>query len=406
MTTLPVYARRTVSFTTIGTGSNPSPDVGIDTISDGDSATRNLNPNWRQDIARHRDASRPYFHSHLTWRPGSFYGESSVVQTRWTVRPPDPTISVGGGQTGFGGFQPFTSYVYGSRTDAASSAIAVARVRQKLSSHTKSMNVVVPAVELREFRGLIRSSAELTSTLFETLIDIKKRGGRKALKYAADAWLTFQFGVKPMVSDTAKASEAIAEFLSATDHSVVLSSSAPPVRRLVSGTRGPYTAPFGLTRYNVLQGISELNYRCVAGFHVPVKAANDYGLSSQFGISFSALPSVAWELIPYSWAVDYFTNVGQYLDDVFSTPSGTCNYCVVDRKFTCDFSITADMRKARPDVIWNIFSRPGRGSYFEFERTTSSLLPTPALRFRSLDEIGRNWVFKALNLGAILAQRR
>lgn len=54
-----------------------------------------------------------------------------------------------------------------------------------------------------------------------------------------------------------------------------------------------------------------------------------------FGMSLSDIPSAAWELIPYSWLIDYFTNVGNLLSSIRVAYSGeivaSCLSTVIDQ---------------------------------------------------------------------------
>lgn len=411
---MPTYSKDNVAYRTVqiqrikGAG-QPLSDFGLDRVADMTRKVNQSNPDWRVKVVRRQAANTAYFRSEWTFKPGSFHGQAFTPNARG-LPGGDPLIDVGGGGMGFH-YHPLTSTFPGNRVDTSLKDIAVSRLRSKLAAHSKSMNVVVPLAELRELRGLVRGVAQLSSSMLTTLIDIKRTRGRSALKWASDAWLSFQFGVKPMVGDVAAAAEAVASYLTATDHTVRLEASSPVITRQVSSIRGNYPSYFGTVHKEILQGVSRLSYRVVAGFHCPVSSGNDYRLDSQFGLSFQALPAVLWELTPYSWVVDYFTNVGEFLDDTFTVPPGDTIYVSVGRRFEFDYTVTTQLfpnlvtPPAQP-VSVNYRATAGKGRYFEFQRVGEPNLSHPSLRFRSIDEIGRNGIFKVLNLASVLAGRR
>jgi len=411
---MPTYSKDNVAYRTVQVqrlkGANQPPsDFGLDRVSDMTRRVCQPNPNWRVKVVRRQSASTDYFRSAWEFKSGSFHGHASTPNARG-LPGGDPLVDAGGGKMGFH-YHPLTSSFPGNRVDPYLKDIAVSRIRSKLAAHSKSMNVVVPLVELRELRGLVRGVAQLSTSMLTTLIDIKRTRGRSALKWASDAWLAFQFGAKPLVSDVAAAAESIASYLAARDHTVRLEASSPTVTRLVSSFRESYPSYFGTNHREVLQGVSRLSYRVVAGFHCPVSSGNNYRLDSQFGLDFQALPSVLWELTPYSWVVDYFTNVGEFLEDTFTVPSGDTLYVSVGRRFEFDYTVTTQLTPyvavppAQPVRI-NYMATAGKGRYIEFQRVAEPNLSRPSLRFRSVDEIGRSGIFKVLNLASVLAGRR
>lgn len=388
---------------------DPQQDVGVDIASGVTYKVTNSDPNWRQKVVRRVNAGQAYKRCEWRFKPGSFSGYATTPNARG-VPSGDVLVDVGGGSMGFH-YHPLNDSFPPDRVNLSLRDFAVSKVRGKLRDHTKSMNVVVPLVELRELRGTIRSMAVLTSSMLSTLIDIKRTRGRSALKWASDAWLTYRFGLKPMIGDFEAAAEAVSEYLLKTDHAVRLVASSPTESRLVRSVRGSYPSYFGTNHEEVLQGVSQLKYQVIAGFHVPVTSGNNYRFDSQFGLSFGALPSIAWELIPYSWAVDYFTNVGEFLEDVFMTPPGDTTYVSIARKFEFDYTVTTQLtpfKAVPPAVPVSISYQPvaGIGRYTEFERVPGSALPHPSLRFKSADEIGKSGIFKVLNLASVLAGRR
>ena len=57
----------------------------------------------------------------------------------------------------------------------------------------------------------------------------------------------------------------------------------------------------------------EVTYR---GAYVYRRPDGNFGIPELFGVDLSSVAPTSWELIPYSWLVDYFTDVGSAIDAV------------------------------------------------------------------------------------------
>lgn len=367
------------------------------------SRTGSSNVGWRDKVRKGVDASSYYFRSgsnyskqarlygtargywfgNLQWVDSGFHSESTAVV-------PDD----------------FLSYF----RDSSLRDVAVARLYNNMQNRTSAFNSLVPLAELRELRGLIRSSADLTEQLLEGLIAIRslKKG---VLKKASNAWLTYVFGMQPLLADTKKICESISSYLLRVDHSHRLTSSSFKRTFLTNSTSGVT----GLRFHSVSRQSShtiDLSYKFIAAWIFNMKSAADYTFSKHLGFSSGQLLPAAWELIPYSWVVDYFTTVGSFLDDEF-TGTGSCKYVVECRKLDVRTRTTIGYEAFVPPPSWNeSYTFEGRGSdyslqnYWEFERIPSQALPSRVVRLKTLDEMGLHGVSKLLNLAAVLIQQR
>jgi len=188
------------------------------------------------------------------------------------------------------------------------------------------IDVPVSLVELRELPDLVR------------------RFGNTLLERIASGNLKYEFGVKPMIGDI----KALLDFQNLTDNRLKLLKSmqrSPMVRKasLWSGSvseAGGYqnlqsTPPFA---WLDSQLILKTTTRQVWGYATwtPSDALNKHPLSDEnlrniarravYGLTVDAY--TAWNLIPWSWLVDWFGNIGDYLSsqrriiDIYpSTPS-------------------------------------------------------------------------------------
>lgn len=280
---------------------------------------------------------------------------------------------------------------------------ALTRLKRKLSKRVGSVDALAPAVELRELRGLFSQATEMTTKMVKTLVDIKRTKGKSAIKFASKAWLAYGFGVRPLIDDIAHVAAGIQDYFDRSDFVFKQAASAKRnwvtagnVRPMGTWSSGP--KPYGQSTYNY-----ELSYRWYCGGHTDLLKANDYSVWKHLGFEGGKLLPAAWELLPYSWVTDYFTNVGDFLADMFWVEPGTMQYVGVTKRLRCTVqtSYWFDVAKS----TWDASPRNGSCTivYQLFTRLPSSLiLPHVGLRIKSIDEVGFAGVEKLLNLTAIL----
>lgn len=365
-------------------------------VSLGDSIkTLNRNKDWRQQVARRQDASLDYLRSGFLYRPAHFHASSSyqfkdgatpvIISSSYTAR------------------NVFGHSLISTADDTALRDLALARLKNRLNGNIGNFNALVPLVELREMRGLVRATAKLTTGLVKTLLTIKKTKGKSAAKYASEAWLNFSFGVRPLVSDTQKASEAIAAYLQRVDHqNVSIHGSSSKTWRAGSKNSG-VNGPYGVVCAEQFDGLHTLSYRYVGGVNLALASSNNYGLQETFGLTMSNLPSLLWELTAFSWIADYFTTMGAYLEDTFQLPPGSLIYLNLCKRYTFEGQSTYKVRSVNTGVLLgHHVEHSGFIRYNYFQRTKLASIPHRALRFKTADEIGINAVNRLLNLTALL----
>jgi hypothetical protein len=351
-------------------------------------------PNWRVKVAKGVNATNPY-------RKTSF---SNVVPGTVTAR----AWQIFGGNTTELITEQRRLQAYGRLgpvTDASLLSVASGRIKRKLRVRTDEMRTIVPLVEFREVSRCVTSLANYTFTFLEALVDLRKRkykrGSRKLEKLAADMWLNFNFGIRPMVGDVSAAVSAMETFLKREDYPVRLSSGADKEWR-ESGKSDVYNLGNMMIRSSY-EIIHTLSYRITAGFDLSVFASNDYSVKDQFGLNLKNVPVSLYELTGFSWVADYFVNVGAYLEDLFYSPPGDTKYLSCSRKYVaqCREKFWAESINSNTKII-SCVATEGTWNFTDFERTSLSQLPHVALRFKAYDEVGNFAVSKLLNLLAIL----
>lgn len=173
--------------------------------------------------------------------------------------------------------------------------------------------------ELRETLRLIRRPAQGMRNLFDDHVKTLRRDKRKLRgasrrrrsQYLTDQWLETSFGARPLLSDTKSAAEALARLVNGTnpgskikgfgnDHDQV---SLSPGNIL---TNGPL-------RVGYSRRITD-DWRATAWGEVRTEAAASP--LDIVGLNFDHFLPTIWELIPYSFLIDYFSNVGQCVQAV------------------------------------------------------------------------------------------
>lgn len=297
----------------------------------------------------------------------------------------------------------FGSCVLASRPDI--DQIALDRVKRRLRNTQNDFNSLVPLAEIKEMRGLIHSVSNSAFTLVGGLLELKKGRIREAARKASDLWLTWSFGVSPTISDIADLSGSIQTYLSESGgKNVHVASSKEDTWRssggVINANVSQYVAGRGGTRF-------EHHYKCsyTGAFLMPVHGGNDYGLAKHLGFDFGQIIPTFWELVPYSWIVDYFTNAGTYLEDYFHSPNARMIYLNKSVKYTKKAYIDSWQPVNQAPSLAKVITFAGSPSSYEytnFLRTPLSVLPVTPLRFKSADEIARNSVNRLLNLTSLL----
>ncbi len=272
---------------------------------------------WRQLIAQRRSAT--------TSLVGTKYNLSGA-QSSGTVRY-QRSMTVGGkpyvvGSTATGCVAGASSNgVLGLSTLSLTSANnqALGKLVSQIADAQREVQLLVTAGELGETSRYIRRRSQGLYDGFWAYFDTLKKRARKLKKgrlvqeMVADAWLEFQFAIKPAISDIEDASRAVAKIM--FGHS--------PSRRVEAqglsdrfGNAGFH--PDTLTNHWTLRRY--YRYYEAAGVRysgsVSSSSMNVYKHLSTLGATPGEVLVSVWELVPWSFVVDYFTNIQELLESV------------------------------------------------------------------------------------------
>lgn len=379
-----------------------------------DLRTTNSNPNWKIKVSKAQDASTPYSIRRFSSTPAT----GSLRTRQWDA---------GGGAWVWGvhhliavNKHRFTDLAY---EDAALLDLATKRLQRKMNNRTQSYNSIIPLAELRELRQTIDGAANASMKVLVALADVKKtlkssirtisspkrlrKSLRQAYKDASDIWLTYSFGISPMMGTILDVNKSISSYLTRYDSIDRISGSATKEWKV------SYRDAYGVSScqsaiyHPSVEETHKLQYKLIAGHKFSLASSNDYGALDHFGIKPASLIPAIWELTAFSWVVDYFTTAGEFLDDTFTGTTGNSIYIVKNRKYTVtgvghiNFTKTSSGAYAEW-IISNLHSGFYEG--FDFYRQVLSSYPPRVLRFRTMDEMGLNGVSKLLNLASVLSK--
>lgn len=170
---------------------------------------------------------------------------------------------------------------------------------------------------LRLLANPIRSLAKLGSD-FWTIggYPIKTPNTQKVVKYLSDKWLEYRYGWTPLVSD----------FYALLDNYDLVSTPK------IQGERGKWIVEQSNTVQDYQFTDSDLNYYMRYRRSESVKDTwrskiyftvrdRDLFHRMKFGLTGSNLPAAMWEIVPYSFMVDWWFKVGDWLRAVVPNPA-------------------------------------------------------------------------------------
>lgn len=263
------------------------------------------NPNWRTEIKRKVQAGTSASGYKATFSPTIGYGTGTNA-TKDTIAHHEGRVP--------GEVLAWTPGVVFS----ASKADSAARMDflSKYSSRKQSFSTGVFLGELRETLHMIRHPALALRKGLDTYHGAVKertrriRSERTKRAVIGGTWLEYSFGWAPFVNDIKDGMMALAETISGKYVSNVIigkgSDSEPILQSTITGGVGPLNWRLS---YQTI-GVITVRYK---GEVVSEMATFNSSIRENWGIRFSDFVPTVWELIPYSFLVDYFSNVGDVL---------------------------------------------------------------------------------------------
>jgi hypothetical protein len=286
--------------------------------------------------------------------------------------------------------------------------VALSKFYSECRRSTRTLMGGVVIGEIREtVRQIEHPASAIRNLLRSYLGDVKRRtrglkGYRSVSKAVAGSWLELQFGWKPLLSDLDHAAQALAEL------------SGRPKYQRVSGSAKSDAIISVTTSVGTLNGSQvQVNRRTTettsSRYYGEVRVDNSGGISQavqSFGLGVSDFLPTVYELIPYSFVVDYFSNLGTVIDAMTFLNSNIS--WVSNTKRISRFRDIGGSCLPGSSSGATIITQSGSPGTIHMEETSinrtaidPSQLGMPHLTFQ-IPGVGKKW----LNLAALVAQGR
>jgi len=281
------------------------------------------NPKWRVQVSDGLNAGTPFtgWVQDVFFHPCNFelgYDFRLTVNSPWTSY-----VSRAVGLVNYQNNIPQNQYLGGNKV-AEANAAAVKKLYRKLK---KVRSQFAGGIVLGELHKTVDLIARPASTLRHSIMKFLKRtrgngwrqGTKDWSKAIADAYLEETFGWEPLLQDISdgakalrrlkgkdhplrfkvKASEVTVGTLTGTEAHLGITQSRLVVSRDADVKREDTVVYYGAFKESVLRAISDDRLQRIIDLS---------------GFSWRDVVPTAWELLPWSFLVDYFTNIGDLLE--------------------------------------------------------------------------------------------
>jgi hypothetical protein len=297
----------------------------------------------------------------------------TISNTRWTQNNP-------GGGDGWAGITRFYTFSSG-RGWVGFTANDELRVLNKLAEQIKghSFDAAINMAEAGKTYGLVLGNVR---SLGNSLVNLKRgniAGAFRELRVpsrqqrrlrardVSGRWLEMQYGWRPLVDQAYEAAKALE------------SQTKPRTLRFKASstkTKGvdfnDWQSPFAGYR---LQGTVRHSYQVICDLYENLSVARSLGLTNP--------AAVAWEVVPYSFCVDWFLPIGSYLSAWGVIPALKGRFLTVESTTVTGYKFT----KLSQFPLW----RPADGyslkeRFFGYRRTPSGSLTVPRPTMKSIPQ--------------------
>jgi hypothetical protein len=266
--------------------------------------------------------------------------------------------------------------------------------------------------EAREAVHMIRNPAEsLRKALSKHIVDAQKRrraiarkpgSSRAKLKefrrVASDMWLEGMFGWLPLVNDIQGGLTALNNVLADQPRQEVHRVSASQTVKSAETTGALQTSYY----MQFVIGTSSVNKTSA---HISAAVDTSLSLStsvpSEFGLYPEQFIPTLWEVVPWSFLVDYFVNIGDVLSARATAQRLRYKYCSITTVNETEWKYRTIPRPVSAVEVLSIREGFGSNVAKKVVRSKLSSVPIPSLVLTDTLSIRH-----ALNIGALIAGRR
>ena len=202
-------------------------------------------------------------------------------------------------ETGFLGHSP-VGVVSGNTFDSVTYNMALARLYERVRGE---LDLSIDMLQSRQAGSMVSSCLRGLRNLSSTVLAMRRNPGRAA----SNAWLQFTYGWKPLASSIYQTAQ--------------LFQKGPPEGFVSVTTTGRDTSRKAFSQNligdsNLLaKTIEERSYRCKFSVNYSIKPSVLNNLSALTSLN---PVSIVWELVPYSFVIDWVVDIGGYLRNMES----------------------------------------------------------------------------------------
>lgn len=352
--------------------------------------------NWKKKIANHEDATSDFTATYdsAQWngKVGGVIKYSKDSFGNWSQNGP---LVIEERLTGdYIGYQcitnPFTGTGWIGNADGRASNKFLSAVRETQTRFSAPTFIG----ELRETQRMLRKpAAALWDNILGYEAKLKKakfRNPKRWIYSIPDLWLEQAFGWKPLMMDIEDAWGSLKHLLQ-KEHTEHISKAAVDNRHV--GDQLFYQTPIGMN-YMTVKLMQFKREESIVRYRgdVVVQAATTFAdTAARWGFNPEEFVATAWELLPWSFLVDYFTTIGDFIDASGARTSSLKWVCKTVRTKSRDF------KRAEVDPKYSVeaipkasqvtaFSTEQSPAWSTFERRritrTKGEVPVPDLSIR------------------------
>jgi len=302
--------------------------------------SRSSNPSWREQVARKTNATTPYSRMNSTMmerlrcKIAIRYKTAGKIPTEIGVHMPvwDAFSSPSGPDTcspkainqalGY-----FLSQINGLNSPLKGGTV-VAELKSTLRMIARPFTAAYHL--FRQYRG--RAGAIVRRFLNRRNWRVRRKGLKEANKKLADLWLEYSFGIQPFISDVKQGIIAYERWCEEV-HGLTPIWGTGTDESLIAQT-SPYNVELSqnIATTGVYKSLLKSSCRFKGEYGYRVGPEGPIDRAKQLcGFTLSEFIPTLWELLPFSWLADYFTNVGTILTALHTSTSNVLWYCRTDK---------------------------------------------------------------------------
>ena len=387
-------------------------------------------PKWRAKIKAGQNATSPY--------ECNLYEVKvlDVASVSATCRSKKPN----------GSFDIYKCYIRGFATDLvalglphlfeditpAQSAQALSNLYGKIKADQQQLSGLTFLGELKETLHMLRHPAQalrsntekylntITSTRKQVNRKVRQRKGESPKQYSArranavkdavaGSWLEYVYGVVPVMSDIEDIFETFSR--SVYDERRTSVSAASSKRTAVQVSNSSVGDSFGVRLWTTYRRTTTGNCFYKAGIRAVASAPSSVSRFAELaGFSLREVVPTAYELLPYSFLIGYFSNLGDVIEAAF-TDTSLVFWATRTTRIQTEVEVSevwlVDTLETRAAIgAWHGQKVEGQpvslriGKHTTVSRTDSMPLPLPSLTLKIPGSGSTQWV----NIAALLAQ--